>query len=55
MSTNWFGNRFSSSSYSEFSEVNATFDDDDGWPWPYMPDKITDVHFADCSHFEVCY
>ncbi|EYB86426.1 hypothetical protein Y032_0279g1201 [Ancylostoma ceylanicum] len=35
-----------------WDEVNATFDDDDGWPWPYMPDKITDVHFADCSHFE---
>ncbi|CAJ0601274.1 unnamed protein product [Cylicocyclus nassatus] len=35
-----------------WDEVNATFDDDDGWPWPYMPEKITDVHFADCSHFE---
>nr|CDJ94842.1 Ion transport domain containing protein [Haemonchus contortus] len=32
--------------------VNATFDDDEGWPWPYMPDKITNVHFVDCFNFE---
>ncbi|KAK6013903.1 hypothetical protein OSTOST_20753, partial [Ostertagia ostertagi] len=32
--------------------VNVTFDDDEGWPWPYMPDKITDAIFADCSHFK---
>ncbi|WKY04077.1 hypothetical protein Q1695_005220 [Nippostrongylus brasiliensis] len=43
------------STYSDtesWDDVNATFDDDEGWPWPYMPDKITDVHFANCSHFE---
>lgn len=30
----------------DVSDVNVTFDDDDFWPWPYMPEKITDVHYA---------
>ncbi|VDP07396.1 unnamed protein product [Heligmosomoides polygyrus] len=43
------------STYSDttsWDDVNATFDDDEGWPWPYMPDKITDAYFTDCSLFE---
>ncbi|CAI4231802.1 unnamed protein product [Auanema sp. JU1783] len=30
---------------------NATFDDDTLWPWPYLPQKVTNFYYPTCSHF----
>ncbi|CAI5449236.1 unnamed protein product [Caenorhabditis angaria] len=40
------------SDVSGWDGVNATFDDDEFLPWPYVPEKITDTYLVGCGKEE---